>query len=202
MIIPENILIENKAQLITYKKDDYIFYEEDFPDFYYQIKSGSVKMSSYSADGQEFIQGVFKTGQSFGEPAVFGQFSFPSNAIALEPTGIYRLPVTIFFEILKTHFDIHRKFNMIMAERLRYKSILLKEISSYSTDHIIMTLLQYIRDSNAGKESGEYIIPYTRQQIADMTGLRVETVIRTIKKLQKEGKLRIKEHKILLPNPR
>jgi CRP-like cAMP-binding protein len=198
MIIPEDILVENKAQLITYNKDDYIFYEGDFPDFYYQIKSGVVKMSSFSTDGQEFTQGIFRNGQSFGEPAIFGRFPFPNNAIALEYSEIFRLAVEFFFEILKKHFDLHRKFNLILAERLRYKSTLLKEISSYSPDHIIMTLLRYIRDNNKDRSKNYFIIPYTRQQIADMTGLRVETVIRTIKKLQKEGKLQIKEHKIIL----
>jgi hypothetical protein len=31
-----------------------------------------------------------------------------------------------------------------------------------------------------------------------MTGLRVETVIRTVKQLQKEGRLDIKQHKIFM----
>lgn len=38
---------------------------------------------------------------------------------------------------------------------------------------------------------------YTRQQIADMSGLRVETVIRTVKKMEKEGKLVLEGHKIV-----
>ena len=75
---------------------------------------------------------------------------------------------------------------------------LLKEISSYSPDHIILTLLRYIRERDQKDPEISFIVPYTRQQIADMTGLRVETVIRTIKRLQKEGKLEIREHKIIL----
>ncbi len=198
MIIPEQILTEYKAQVIHYKKDDYIFFEDDHPDYYYQIKSGSVKMSSYSNDGQEFIQGLFYKGQSFGEPAIFGGFPYPSNAIALEQSVLYRLNISIFFDILKNHFELHKKFNSILAERLRYKSTLLKEISSYSPDHIIMTLLRYMRERDQKNPGHPYIIPNTRQQIADMTGLRVETVIRTIKRLQQEGKLEIREHKIIL----
>lgn len=40
-------------------------------------------------------------------------------------------------------------------------------------------------------------IPCTRQQIADMSGSRVETVIRTVKKLEKQGKLVLQGHKIV-----
>jgi CRP-like cAMP-binding protein len=198
MIIPEEILIEYKAQVIHFNKDDYVFFEDENPDFYFQIKSGIIKMSSFSTDGQEFIQGIFYEGQSFGEPAVFGGFPYPSNAIAMTESILYRLNIAIFFELLKNHFDLHRKFNLILAERLRYKSTILKEISSYSPDHIILTLLRYIREREQPDRTQPFIVPFTRQQIADMTGLRVETVIRTIRKLQQEKKLEIREHKIIL----
>lgn len=198
MIIPKTLLEENKAHFFTAQKDEYIFLEDEPASFYFQVISGTVKMSSFSEGGQEFIQGIFKPGQSFGEPAVFGDFNYPNNAIATESSEIAKLPKDVFFELLEEHFEIHKKFNALFANRLRYKAILLKEISSYCPDHVIMTLLKYLRDNSNVKEKSHFLIPYTRQQIADMTGLRVETVIRTVKQLQKEGKLEIKEHKIYL----
>jgi len=198
MIIPIEILTEFKAYIYEIQKDEYIFLEDDPALFYYQVISGSVKMSSYSEDGQEFIQGIFKAGQSFGEPAIFGDFPYPNNAIATEKTELARLPKAVFLELLNTHFDIHKKFTSLMANRLRYKAILLKEISSYCPDHIIITLLKYLRDNSEHKGQSNYCVPYTRQEIADMTGLRVETVIRTVKKLQQDGRLNIIQHKIYL----
>ena len=198
MIIPRDLLAEKKAFFFEVKKDEYIFLEDESASFYFQVMSGTVKMSSYSENGQEFIQGIFKAGQSFGEPAIFGNFSYPNNAVATEKSEIGRLPKDIFFELLKENFDIHWKFNVLLSNRLRYKSILLKEISSYYPDHVIMTLLNYLRDNSYEKDKTQYYVPFTRQQLADMTGLRVETVIRTVKKLQKGGKLDIKQHKIYL----
>lgn len=199
MIIPESILLQSNAKLLLFEKDDYIFYEDDKSEFYYQIKEGSVKMSSFSTNGQEFIQGIFKQGQSFGEPAIFGNFPYPNNAISMEDSKIYRIPRDIFFDILKNNFDIHRKFTYILSERLRYKATILKEISSYYPEHIIMTLLNYIRNQHDKSiKNATFLVPYTRQQIADMTGLRVETVIRSIKKLESAEKLIIKNHKIYM----
>jgi CRP-like cAMP-binding protein len=198
MIIPKEILIENKAHFYEIQKDEYIFLEDDPALFYYQVISGSVKMSSFSDDGQEFIQGIFKAGQSFGEPAILGDFPYPNNAIATEKTELARLPKSVFFEILNKHLDIHKKFTALLANKLRYKSILLKEISSYCPDHIIITLLKYLRDNTEHKGKPNFCVPYTRQEIADMTGLRVETVIRTVKKLQQDGRLNIIQHKIFL----
>ncbi len=39
-------------------------------------------------------------------------------------------------------------------------------------------------------------VPYTRQQIADQTGLAVEIVIRTLLRMNKEGKIKICKHKL------
>lgn len=198
MIIPKELLLQKNAYFFEVKKDEYIFLEEDPALHYYQVISGSVKMSSFSEGGQEFIQGIFKTGESFGEPAIFGDFPYPNNAIATETSEIAKLSKNVFYELLQENFDIQKKFNFLLSNRLRYKAILLKEISSYCPDHVIMTLLKYIRDNAKEESSNKFCVPYTRQQLADMTGLRVETVIRTVKQLQKEGKLEIKEHKIFL----
>jgi len=137
MIIPRDVLIKNKAHFLEVKKDEYIFQEDDPASFYFQVIQGTVKMSSYSENGQEFIQGIFKAGQSFGEPAVFGDFPYPNNAIATEDSEIAKLPKDVFFDVLKDNFDVHKKFNSLLSNRLRYKAILLKEISSYCPDHVI-----------------------------------------------------------------
>ncbi|WP_369791989.1 helix-turn-helix domain-containing protein [Sediminibacterium sp. C3] len=39
-------------------------------------------------------------------------------------------------------------------------------------------------------------MPFTRQQLADFTGLRVETVIRTLSKLSERNKVKIIDHKL------
>lgn len=46
------------------------------------------------------------------------------------------------------------------------------------------------------KEKNGYKIDFTRQQMADLTGLRVETVIRAIKALEKKGTIKIINRKV------
>jgi CRP/FNR family transcriptional regulator len=47
-----------------------------------------------------------------------------------------------------------------------------------------------------GNPITQVFIPFTRQEIANFTGLRVETAIRTINKMGKDGQLLIDKHKI------
>ena len=58
------------ALLENVKKDQTIFYEGDQAMFYYEVIEGSVKMVNINEDGKEFIQGIFKRGESFGEAVV------------------------------------------------------------------------------------------------------------------------------------
>jgi CRP-like cAMP-binding protein len=74
--------------------------------------------------------------------------------------------------------------------------MVLSEISSHEPEHRILSLLKHFKSKNASAANSKIIIPYTRQQLADMSGLRVETVIRTVKKMEKEKKLLLDGHKI------
>jgi CRP/FNR family transcriptional regulator, cyclic AMP receptor protein len=196
-MISEELLIKYGASVVNLKKEDSLFYENDEANHYFQVQSGSLKMVNYSYDGQEFIQGIFKEGESFGEPAIFAGFPYPSNAVALTDSALLKLRKDQFFQLLKDHFEIAMKFAAVLSKRLAYKSMILREISSYAPEHRIMTLLKYLKQ-NAEETQGKFMVPYTRQQIADMTGLRVETVIRSVKKLEEEKKLQIIKHKIYL----
>jgi CRP-like cAMP-binding protein len=58
-------------------------------------------------------------------------------------------------------------------------------------------LLNYLKSYHEGDCAHSFAVELTRQQIANLTGLRVETVIRPLKKMEHQGKLKIKERKIL-----
>lgn len=184
------------AKLVSLKKDQMLFQEGDQASDYMQVESGSVKMFIVSSEGQEFIQGIFTAGESFGEPALIGKFPYPGSVVALEPTKIWKLPADYFFQMLKENFELHVKMDQVLCQRLRYKSMVLSEISSHEPDHRILTLLKHYKSKTAPASNARVMIPYTRQQLADMSGLRVETVIRAVKKMEKEKRLVLEGHKI------
>lgn len=194
-MFPAKTLERYHGRLVHLPKDQILFNEGDPAIDYYQVESGSVKMYSANQDGQEFIQGIFTAGESFGEPALIGKFPYPGSVAALEQTKVWKLAGDYFLEMLKENFDLHLKMDHVLCQRLRYKSMVLSEISSYDPEHRLLSLLSYYKSKNGN--GGKIIIPFTRQQLADMSGLRVETVIRTVKKMEKEKKLTLQGHKIL-----
>lgn len=197
-LFPSKILEKYHARLLNLRKDQVLFLEGDQARDYYQVEEGSLKMFIVSVDGQEFIQGIFSAGESFGEPALIGKFPYPGSAKAITSSSVWKLPGDYFLQMLKENFDLHIKLTQVLSQRLKYKSMVLSEISSHDPDHRIISLLKYYKAKNLTPGGNPRIrIPYTRQQIADMSGLRVETVIRTVKKMEKEGKLFLDGHKIV-----
>lgn len=193
-MFPSAILQKYHAKFIHLNKDQILFQEGEPATDYYQVEAGSVKMYTSNQDGQEFIQGIFSKGESFGEPALIGKFPYPGTVVAVEPSKIWKLPGDYFLQMLKENFELHMKMDQVLCQRLRYKSMVLTEISSHEPEHRILSLLNYYKLKNG--LGSKVLIPYTRQQLADMSGLRVETVIRTVKKMEKEKKLSLDGHKI------
>ena len=181
----------------SFAKNEIIFKENNLPAYYYQIVSGEVKMSNYNDDGREFIQGIFYKEQPFGEPPLFLNQKYPANAIAVEDSEILLLDRNSFMKLLGENPDISLKIIENLAQRLYYKSVMAAEMSTQEPEHRILKLIDHgIVYFNFKKDANGYLINFTRQQIGDLTGLRVETVIRTIKTLEKKGVLKIINRKV------
>ena len=98
--------------------------------------------------------------------------------------------------MLQENQDIHFSFTRLITQRLRFKFYIIKEIAYHDPENSISRLLQYLKSTqkNICPECNQ--VKLTRQQIADMTGLRVETVIRTIRNLHEKGVLTINRGKV------
>jgi CRP/FNR family transcriptional regulator, cyclic AMP receptor protein len=195
-IIDLDLLLAWGATFHNLEKGQVLFCEDDPAHFYYQVVEGRIKMCNCNEEGKEFIQGMFETGESFGEPPLFDGGIYPASAEADEASVVIRLRKENFLQLLKENFEIHFGFTQTLARRLRFKSMISKEISSYGPIHRVCTLLQEYKKSKGGVDGELLKIELTRQQIADMTGLRVETVIRSIRELERNGHLKIERGKV------
>ena len=195
-MIESEILEQFGASQKTLRKGEVLFAEGDPANFYFQILSGELRMVNRIEDGTDFVQGMFQAGQSLGEPPLFGSFPYPASAVASQASVVYKLAYPALVELLRQHFEIHQRFLTTLSRRLQYKSMQAREMSSYPADHQLLTLLTYFKQQAGNPEA--YLVPLTRQELADLTGLRVETVIRTVKQLEQTGQLVLRDGKILI----
>lgn len=196
-MIAIELLEKYQAVPKSYPKTSSIFEEGKWPTHYYQIVSGEVKMNNYNDDGREFIQGIFYQNQSFGEPPLFLNQKYPASAVAVEDAEILCISKENFMKLLNENPAISLQIIENLAQRLYYKSVMAAEISTQEPEHRVLRLIDYaISNFNFKKDANGYLINFTRQQIGDLSGLRVETVIRAIKSLEKKGELKIINRKV------
>jgi CRP/FNR family transcriptional regulator len=193
--IDPNILIAWGGVSKVYKKNEIVFFEENTARFYHQVMNGCIKMSSLSSEGKEFIQGIFKTGESFGEPPLFLGETYPATATALEDSVVIKLSKDSLFKILEAYPNIQLDLLKVFARRIFNKTKTNCAIVNNDPKHRIMGFLMSFKKENP-IENGRSKIPFTRQEIANFTGLRVETVIRTLVKMEKEKLVEIKDRKL------
>jgi CRP/FNR family transcriptional regulator len=178
-----------------YRKNDVIFDIGDTANFYFQIIEGNVKMFSTNDEGKEFTQGIFSNGESFGEPPLFINKNYPSKAIAFSDCVLIKLSKDKFLKIIDEYPKIQRSFLELLANKIYSKTKSSIDIINQKPEYRIMAFLDNFKEESNCFSSKIYI-PFTRQEIANFTGLRVETVIRVMKKFNLENKLDIINHKI------
>ncbi|MCC6370177.1 MAG: Crp/Fnr family transcriptional regulator [Bacteroidia bacterium] len=196
MMIEEKLLISHGGVIKTLDKGDFIFHEGEAPRFYYQIKKGTVKMINVNCDGREFTQGVFEEGCSFGEPPLFINEVYPSSAVAATDTEVIKLNKKSFIDLLESNPHIQRNLLDVFARRIYNKAITSREVINNTPEQRILGFLKSYKKKSCNEDK-KIRIPYTRQDIANFTGLRVETVIRTLSKMKDDNKVEIINRKLI-----
>lgn len=196
-MIIEEVLVSFGAEIKEYKAGEIIFWEGEFSTFYYQIKEGQIKLNNYTEDGKEFIQNIFSNGHSFGESLLFVDRPYPMNATAIKDSYILRLPKSNFLNLIRENQEVSLNVYQCMAERMYYKYMMLYNLSFQNPMLKLKQLMDYFKSYCEDKTQYSFQIPLTRQQLASLTGLRVETVIRAVKSMEKDKILKIEKRKIM-----
>lgn len=194
MQIDYDILITYGGVTRKFEKGAFIFQEDGTPYYFYQLVSGEIKLFSANADGKELTQGIFKAGQSFGEPSLLLGKEYPSTAQAIIDSVIVKVRKEYFQNILHDYPELVEKLMYTFAWRIYDKSTSAQIWVQQTPEKKIMQFLNIKKNNFISQHNQPF--PYTRQQIADYTGLRVETVIRTLIRMNKEGKVKIINHKL------
>ena len=192
-MVEELLLKKYKARVITLQRGEMLFQQGELATHFHIVKSGKVKMVTCNNEGKEFVQGYFAEGESFSEPPFFNHIPYPASALAVVDSEVWKCSYESFTKLLKDNYAIHLKLTEVLSGRLIYKSMMLSELAVEEAEHRITTLIAYFKKTDKASVGCNYKVRFTRQQLADMTGLRVETVIRSIKSMEQKGVLRLEK---------
>ena len=176
------------------KKGQTIFLEGDPPQWVLLLKKGKVKLFKESKAGKETILRIVGNGETFGELVLFDGRPYSHSAKAMESSVILKIPRSSFLEIIKNRPTISFEIILELSRQLRDAQETIQALAVERVEKRIVSLLLKLSERIGQNEKGKMKIPVvlTRQDIADMVGSTVETTIRVISRLSKEGYLETK----------
>lgn len=193
-----DLLKDYGAVSVCVRKGEEIFQEGTHPRYFHQVVCGRVVLTSVCPEEKDVIQGIFRDGETFGEAPLLLNMPYAATARAVEDSEILKLPRDIFLNIIDNHPCATLKLLYNFARLYYDKTRSVRILASNNPKLKLLALFQNLKsESDKAEDTGaKFMIPYTRQQLADITGLRVETVIRTISRLSREKLVELRQHKV------
>ena len=186
--------LTNLAVERSFMPDEFIFWEGDTPQWFYIIAEGKVKVLKHSSLGREFIISFFGPGEMFGEVAVFENKPYPASAQAATATKVVGIKRENLLTFLSTHPQIALKIINVLGGRLRDAQSRLRDLAGERIEQRLASVLLML-STKLGPT-----LPFTRQEIADMVGATIETVIRAMSQLKERGIIRSLRGKVIILN--
>ena len=171
---------------------EFVFWEGDAPDWFYIVAAGQVKALKHSSSGKEFIIAFFGPGEMFGEVAVFENKTYPASAQAVSETRVLGIKRDDFLSFLKNRPQVALRVISVLGGRLRDAQARLRDLAAERVEQRIARTLLML-SSKLGTT-----LPFTRQEIADMSGTTTETAIRVMSRLKDGGIIRSVRGKIVI----
>lgn len=196
MVISEDLLFSHESTLENYEAGHAVFQEGTAAKYYFQIRQGTVKLNTFLEDGKEFVHGFPFDGHCIGESYLFTDHHYAINAIAVTHCEIIKISKTKVLEILLEKPELILEINKYMADRMHFRFMISSFLAISDPIVKLMKLFDHIKKYFGFEEPYSFLVPYTRQQIATLTGLRVETVIRYVKKMEEQKMVKIESTKI------
>jgi len=192
--LTDRILLSGKSK--PFGPNQPIFFEGDEATFLPIVLSGTVKMVKFPEVGKEVIIGIFHEGQAFAIPPAMDGKRFPATAIAIDESEILLIPRDRFLELMQSSAEFSTAITSTMCGILRHQVETIQILATPSAEQRIAAALLRL----AGEDNGEELIEitYRRKDIAEMTGLSLETTIRAVRRLADKNCLKIVGGRIIL----
>jgi CRP-like cAMP-binding protein len=187
----------------TYKKGQNIFLEGSFPAGVFYLKEGMVKKYKTDHNGKEHILYLCSKGELLGYSPLLSNETYPDSASTIEPSKLGFIPKDSFLQILSQS----NKLMMGILSCLSHEfSVLVNSVTVFAhmsvRERLALILLILSEKFKKNEITGYPEIKLSREDLANMVGTAVETLVRLIRDLKKEGVIETNGKTIILKNHR
>ncbi len=184
-----------------FKKDEFIYFEDEQSDHIYLIAEGRVKIGSYTEDGKEVTKAILAAGEIFGELALVGQEKRTDFAQAMDNnTTICPMNIDDMKELMAHNKALSLKIYKLLGLRIKK---LERKVESLVFKDSRTRIVEFLRDwaHEKGKKVGfetmmkNYL---THKDIAALTGTSRQTVTTILNELKEKNIINFDRRRILV----
>ena len=166
-----------------------VYFEGDPGENLYLVATGKVKLMRNTLLGRDILLDILQAGEYFGHLSIMSQDVYTETAIAQTDCCILQISAQNFEKVLNRYPEVTMKVLKAVGQRLEDSQEIIKQLSVYTVEQrIAATLIRMAKKLGEQKKTGILIqIPFSRQDLAAMTGTTVETVSRVMSRFSTEG---------------
>jgi CheY-like chemotaxis protein/CRP-like cAMP-binding protein len=171
-----------KRKDYLFKKGENIFCEGNKSNHIFLVKKGIVKTYKTTKEGKELITGIFKENRFLGVTSCLGEFPHTENAEAMEDSRIIKINKLEVISIVKSNPSIAYEMIQLFASSIKTSKEKMVQIAYDSVrGRTAKSLLLLTINDTQNK------INLSRSNLASLTGIAKETLIRTLSDFKDEG---------------
>jgi CRP-like cAMP-binding protein len=173
-----------------YPAGQVLFSEGDEGRDVFMLLDGNVKVVSTAASGREVILEVIDHDELIGEMSAIDGQARSATAIALTPVNVLVIPTPRFLEFLQQNGSAATALLQLIVARLRNSSQRQLEFgTSDALGRLCACLLRMLDryGDDADDRGGHVTIPLAQHEIAAMTGLSREAVVKGLRSMRALG---------------
>ena len=184
------------AKLASYAKEQTIFAEGEYSNYFGIVLSGAVQIMQIDYYGNKSIVAKLEPSQVFGESFAYEKTStIPVDVVACEPTEVLLIDARKITKSCPNACSFHNQIIFNLLKIMANKNLMFQQkieiTSKRSTREKLMT---YLLLQAKLQNSNQFKIPYDRQELADYLEVDRSGLSAEISKLRKKGILVCKKN--------
>ena len=195
----QRLFLINQTSLKKFKKNEFIYHENDIPKYLFCLAKGKVKIFKEGIGGRSQIVRMAKPEGFFGYRAGFANDRYSTSASAFETVTVCQIPLSIIMKIIHENNDVAIYFIRQLANLLRHAD---EQTVNLTQKHIrgrLAEALLRLKDKYGTEDDGKTLsINLSREDLANLSNMTTSNAIRTLSAFATESLLAINGRHITL----
>ena len=191
-----NTIVQKRRPL---KRGDVLFASGQKLEHLYVAREGAFKSVVYNAEGDSQVTGFHLPGEILGLDAL-GTSKHTCDSVALTTADVCEIPLNDLQKVAAQVPSLQHQLLKIIGQTINRDQKHIEILSKKNAHERMSIFLHQLseRYRQLGRSGERFMIPMSREDIGSYLGLVIETVSRTLSKMQEDGLIEVNGREVII----